>query len=399
MDGTHRWEGRRHSRQPVDKSHTLLRPSAFVNRVGPASSSFVPSVSDSNKTDTITLRYLIFKQHMEYGQKATRLPKTTEEKLQWERAVFVLEHCPLMSTQSERGWELVCQRHRNALARKKVTAAEMRPDVVHQVLLHLLDSPLNRAGKLQIFLHTIGGVLITIDPRLRVPRSYRLFEKMMCMLLHKMKIRSTVNSIALMKIVKNPVTDHLPVHAKYIRMEVDGMLADPFELCRRLAQSSRPTKRSAFEHSGDVAVNAEDAGDAASSSSSSGLVDPRLEPLFAPNTTTAFQPFVFVVGGTARGNVEVSYAGAGLAKPPPTSDSAALEAAGQTEPTTAAGRSKDFIPRLDEVIRDDETRRNAAKVKKQAEGFSVKVSARSLSAAAACSVLCHALETAWLDTA
>lgn len=34
----------------------------------------------------------------------------------------------------------------------------------------LLDSPLNRAGLLQVFIHTANNVLIEINPQTRIPR-------------------------------------------------------------------------------------------------------------------------------------------------------------------------------------------------------------------------------------
>ena len=34
----------------------------------------------------------------------------------------------------------------------------------------LLDSPLNRAGLLQVFIHTVNNVLIEINPQTRIPR-------------------------------------------------------------------------------------------------------------------------------------------------------------------------------------------------------------------------------------
>ncbi|KAK3115600.1 18S rRNA pseudouridine methyltransferase, partial [Teratosphaeriaceae sp. CCFEE 6253] len=38
--------------------------------------------------------------------------------------------------------------------------SDARPDITHQCLLTLLDSPVNKAGKLQIYIHTAKGVLI-----------------------------------------------------------------------------------------------------------------------------------------------------------------------------------------------------------------------------------------------
>merc|ERR1712129_418309 len=66
---------------------------------------------------------------------------------------------------------------------KKTMGVSMyRPDIVHQALLTLLDSPLNKAGKLKIFIHTQKNVLIDVNPKLRIPRTYRRFAGLMVQL-------------------------------------------------------------------------------------------------------------------------------------------------------------------------------------------------------------------------
>ena len=44
-----------------------------------------------------------------------------------------------------------------------------------QCLLMLLDSPLNRAGLLQVYIHTERNVLIEVNPSTRIPRTFDRF--------------------------------------------------------------------------------------------------------------------------------------------------------------------------------------------------------------------------------
>lgn len=44
-----------------------------------------------------------------------------------------------------------------------------------QCLLMLLDSPLNKAGMLQVYIHTAKNVLIEVNPQTRIPRLYSRF--------------------------------------------------------------------------------------------------------------------------------------------------------------------------------------------------------------------------------
>lgn len=215
---------------------------------------------------------------MEYGQNCVRLPKTTEEREKWQRLIVILEHCPLESVHTEKhGWELLSERHRSVHARRKTDPAAFRPDVVHQCLLHLLDSPLNRSGRLQIFLHSHKSVLLSVDPRLHVPRSYRLFEKMMTQALHKFRIRSTTNFVTLLKVVKNPITDHLPLGCRIVRVEKDGESVDPFEFARKW-------------------------GGEETMSNFTGSATCFTRPLPLP-------PVAYVIGGMAKGDVAADYCG------------------------------------------------------------------------------------------
>lgn len=167
---------------------------------------------------------------MEYTPKSVRLPRTPAEKERWKRVIIVLEHCPLQSIQTDKGFELLSERHRAYHARHAPSdPAEWRPDVVHQCLLHLQDSALNRAGKLEVFLCTKKGVCISVDPRLRIPRHMHLFEKMMVTLLFKMKIRASTGYLSLLRVVKNPITDHFPANTKLFRVEKDGERIDDWK--------------------------------------------------------------------------------------------------------------------------------------------------------------------------
>lgn len=78
----------------------------------------------------------------------------------------------------------------------------------------LMDSPLNRSGLLQVFIKTEKNVLIEISPQIRIPRTFKRFAGLMVQLLQKFSIRAGNTPVKLMKVIKNPVTQHLPVGCK-----------------------------------------------------------------------------------------------------------------------------------------------------------------------------------------
>ncbi|KAI9735917.1 MAG: 18S rRNA pseudouridine methyltransferase [Cirrosporium novae-zelandiae] len=100
--------------------------------------------------------------------------------------------------------------------------SEARPDIAHQCLLTLLDSPINKAGKLQIYIHTAKGVLIEVSPTVRIPRTFKRFAGLMVQLLHKLSIRSTSSTEKLLKVIKNPITDHLPPNCRKVTLSFDA---------------------------------------------------------------------------------------------------------------------------------------------------------------------------------
>lgn len=86
-----------------------------------------------------------------------------------------------------------------------------------QSLLTILDSPLNKAGKVKgIFVHTNKNVLIQINPQVRLPRTMRRFCGLMVQLLQKLSIRSSNGPDKLLRVVKGPVSRHLPTGAHRI---------------------------------------------------------------------------------------------------------------------------------------------------------------------------------------
>ncbi|RDW68103.1 nucleolar essential protein 1 [Coleophoma cylindrospora] len=102
--------------------------------------------------------------------------------------------------------------------------SDARPDITHQCLLTLLDSPVNKAGKLQIYIHTAKGVLIEVSPTVRIPRTFKRFAGLMVQLLHRLSIRSTNSQEKLLRVIPNPISDHLPPNCRKVTLSFDAPL-------------------------------------------------------------------------------------------------------------------------------------------------------------------------------
>ena len=74
---------------------------------------------------------------------------------------------------------LNCDDHGGQHRKSGRDPASSRPDITHQLMLALLDSPLNKAGMLQVYVETTKSVLIEVSPHTRIPRTYKRFAGLM----------------------------------------------------------------------------------------------------------------------------------------------------------------------------------------------------------------------------
>jgi len=175
----------------------------------------------------------------EDGPKQAKIPKVLKPKdRENKRLIVILERASLETVKSGKSFELLnCDDHRGILKKTGKDPALYRPDITHQCLLMLMDSPLNRAGLLQVYIHTERNVLIEINPQTRIPRTYNRFSGLMVQLLHKLSIHASNGPIKLMKVIKNPITDHLPPGCKKLVMSYKAPKCSP---PRELVPPSEP---------------------------------------------------------------------------------------------------------------------------------------------------------------
>lgn len=100
-----------------------------------------------------------------------------------------------------------------------------------------MDSPLNKAGLLQVFIRTKNNILIEVNPKCRIPRTYNRFEGLFTVLLKKLRIRAAENSEVLLKVIKNPITDHIPLGSLIVSTSEKSRLVDRDEFAMNCIKS------------------------------------------------------------------------------------------------------------------------------------------------------------------
>lgn len=198
-----------------------------------------------------------------------RLPRNAVEKDNARRVIVILDKAPLeiarlggggaskdqrsRSADTARYALLAGDDHQNLLKKLNKDPAFYRPDITHQCLLTLLDSPLNKAGRLQVYIRTTKNVLVEVNPMTRIPRTYGRFSGLMVQLLHRLSVKSEASSEKLLNVIKNPVEDHLPI--RHVKVGLSGDA--PLVKVREWAQSL-PADRSVVFWIGGMAHGEDD---------------------------------------------------------------------------------------------------------------------------------------------
>lgn len=153
------------------------------------------------------------------------------------KIIVLLDQASLETVKNRKGiFELLNSDDHRELCKKKLKRdpKDFRPDICHQELLALIDSPLNKAGQLQVYVRTNKNVLFEVNPSIRIPRTYKRFSGLIVQLLHKMKIKAGTTSTTLMKVIKNPFSQHLPPGTRVYGMSCQGTLYSPNGLATAL---------------------------------------------------------------------------------------------------------------------------------------------------------------------
>uniref|UniRef100_A0A0K8TM91 18S rRNA (pseudouridine-N1)-methyltransferase n=1 Tax=Tabanus bromius TaxID=304241 RepID=A0A0K8TM91_TABBR len=167
-----------------------------------------------------------------------KLKRKTGPQALEKRLIIILEGAQLELVRVDNKYELLNADDHGAIFRKtNRDPGSCRPDITHQTLLMLLDSPLNRAGFLQVYIHTEKNVLIEINPQTRIPRTFKRFAGLMVQLLHQFSVRAVQTSLPLLKVIKNPITNHLPAGTKKYSTSFSGKLV---KNCRELVPEDGP---------------------------------------------------------------------------------------------------------------------------------------------------------------
>ena len=158
------------------------------------------------------------------------------------KLIVVLEGATLELGSLKKNPQLLnCDEHYRIIKSMKKKLDEFRPDIIHQCLLDLFDSPLNKVGLLQVYIHTNKNILIEINPKTRIPRTFKRFSGLFTQLLLKNEIKTDTNEI-LLKVINSNIEDVVGKNVPKILLSSKGRLIDIDTYCDNLNSNSEKEK-------------------------------------------------------------------------------------------------------------------------------------------------------------
>jgi len=143
------------------------------------------------------------------------------------RLIVVLDQATLETIRVMKKNELLdCNKHESYLRKNNRSPESARPDITHNSLLKLMDSPLNRHTLLQVYIETdklkSENQVIEINPKTRLPRTYERFCGVFSQLIKGGRVKDKNSEEALLKIVKGNVREHLPEGTRIVRVDTSA---------------------------------------------------------------------------------------------------------------------------------------------------------------------------------
>ncbi|XP_059299804.1 uncharacterized protein LOC132052333 isoform X1 [Lycium ferocissimum] len=129
--------------------------------------------------------------------------------------IFIIERASLEIAKIGKTYQLLnSDEHSNFLKKNNRNPSDYRPDIAHQAMLTILDSRINKAGRLKaLYVRTEKGVLFEVKPHVRIPRTFKRFA---VQLLQKLSITAVGKREKLLRVIKNPVSQYLPIDCRKI---------------------------------------------------------------------------------------------------------------------------------------------------------------------------------------
>ncbi|PHT35665.1 hypothetical protein CQW23_23365, partial [Capsicum baccatum] len=130
--------------------------------------------------------------------------------------IFIIERASLEIAKIGKTYQLLnSDEHSNFLKENGLNPPDYRPDIAHQVM-QLVKNPVPSFPNNALYVKTEKGVLFEVKPHVRIPRTFKRFAGIMLQLLQKLSITAVGKREKLLRVIRNPVTQYLPIDCRKI---------------------------------------------------------------------------------------------------------------------------------------------------------------------------------------
>ncbi len=131
--------------------------------------------------------------------------------------------------------------HHRFMTRLENSLKRGRPDIVHITLLTILESPLNKLGKVRVYVHTLHDYVIEVNPETRLPKNYYRFVGLMEQLFKEGKVppESDLTLLSLHKMTFKQLIDYVKP-CKTILLTEKGKPISLMELSKMILSYDNP---------------------------------------------------------------------------------------------------------------------------------------------------------------
>ncbi|TKY69274.1 Ribosomal RNA small subunit methyltransferase NEP1 [Spatholobus suberectus] len=133
-------------------------------------------------------------------------------------ATFILDNASLKKGLVRKKWKILnSDEDAQFLLKQKKNPNDYWPDIIHEALRCILDSPLNKAGMVgAIYVKIDQGGVFEVKPHVRIPRMCNRFCGVIMELLQKSSVWAKDTNEILLHVVEEPITLHLPVNSHIV---------------------------------------------------------------------------------------------------------------------------------------------------------------------------------------
>lgn len=153
--------------------------------------------------------------------------------------------------QNRKGTEVLLDQNVHAAAIRQLPDGERRgrPDILHYCLLVLLESPLNKQGRLKVLIHTRNGELVNIRADTRLPRGEARFQGLLSKVLRDGASQDK-QPLLWSDGARTPVQVLAECKGPVVRLDEAGEAVAPLDLARRAVAGDLTLVLGAFPSGG-----------------------------------------------------------------------------------------------------------------------------------------------------